>query len=130
MWESIARLFDSEKKINCMDAKISTPAQTHNRYNSPPVDLSGSYERTGATLRHSERDLTLVIGTRKKVSLTKPKHYLLRKYSRSRFEYVSSLFPIEDSDSTFSIDYKSRHYHITLSESSAQVVYQAQGAKC
>lgn len=79
--------------------------------------LSGKYHRQGSILKGSEKPITLIIGTRKKASIKKPKYYLLQKHNPNKFTYISSLFPINEY--TFSADYQGCNYQVSFSDDSA-----------
>lgn len=83
------------------------------------ANLSGNYTRQGTTLKGSEKPIALVIGTRKQATINKPKHYLLQKHSKSKFTYVSSMFPIDER--TFSIDYQGVNYIVSLSDTEVEI---------
>lgn len=74
-------------------------------------------------------DLHLVIGTRRKPSLTKPKHYLLIKSGKD-FLYLSSIYPFDQDmpekvtdAQIFSLDFQGATYLLTLKtvEKQAQI---------
>lgn len=88
------------------------------------TNLTGTYKKRGANLTHREKGFTLVIGTRKKTTITKPPHYLLLKHPSGKFEYLSSLFPLGNSDQTYSLDTRGRVYQITISGSEANIKFQ------
>lgn len=57
------------------------------------ANLSGQYEMTRSQLVNFSNQVTLIIGTRKKPTPTKPKHFLLFKSPQGQHSYLSSLYP-------------------------------------
>ena len=89
------------------------------------MELSGTYQQRGAYL-HSET-LVLIIGTRHKPTANKPKYYLLAKgrgEGRQPDKWISSIYPMPDSDGLYSFDYAGRQYKLTISPESGQAVIQ------
>lgn len=56
------------------------------------TNLCGRYSVSNQDLQNTENSIRLVVGTRKKPTIEKPKHYLLQKTGIS-FVYISSLYP-------------------------------------
>lgn len=81
------------------------------------VKLEGKYLINGSNLSSSNDRIKLVIGTRKNPSINKPKKYLLWKHSPSKFTYLSSMYPVDET--TFSIDYEGVNYQVSFSGSEA-----------
>lgn len=78
------------------------------------TNLVGNYQIAKSNLVSDT--ITLVIGTRKKPEITKPKNYLLLKLARNGFEYVSSLYPVIDAKNTFEIDYLGIKYVLNIAD--------------
>ena len=78
------------------------------------TNLVGNYQIAKSNLVSDT--ITLVIGTRKKPEITKPKNYLLLKLARNGFEYVSSLYPVIDAKNTFEIDYLGIKYVLKIAD--------------
>ena len=78
------------------------------------TNLVGNYQIAKSNLVSDT--ITLVIGTRKKPEITKPKNYLLLKLARNGFKYVSSLYPVIDAKNTFEIDYLGIKYVLKIAD--------------
>lgn len=89
------------------------------------MKITGTYHRAGAYLEPwpaSSQGITLIIGTRTVPTPHKPKHYLLAKgmgTAPARDKWISSLFPVPDSDGTFSLDYAGSKYLLEFDEKQA-----------
>lgn len=88
------------------------------------VKLTGRYDLDKSNLLKG--DLHLVIGTRKKPSANKPKHYLLVK-TGSTFFYLSSIYPFNQDApqgatdaQIFSFDWQGSYYLLNLETAGKQ----------
>lgn len=76
-------------------------------------NLDGSYQTVKSNLFNSKYHL--VIGTRKKPTLDKPKYYLLHRLSPTNHKYISSLYPIigQEMAKFYSFEWQGQHYTLT-----------------
>lgn len=79
-------------------------------------NLEGQYHTDKSNLLKT--DLHLVIGTRKKPSVHKPKYYLLHRLSPTNFQYISSLYLLDgkEKEQIFSFDWQGQQYTLTYQE--------------
>jgi hypothetical protein len=78
------------------------------------MNLPGTYQQQGAYL--TGPDLTLIIGTRRKPTPHKPKHYLLAKGKGSpgaRDLWISSIYPTPDHPNRYTFDFQGIAYILT-----------------
>lgn len=85
------------------------------------ANLIGRYQ-TAKNSKLVSEDLTLVIGTRRKPSANKTKHYLLAIRGEKTFEYVSSMYPVAEVPNTFQIDYKGANYILIIDKAEAVIM--------
>lgn len=83
------------------------------------TNLAGQYVTDKSNLIRA--DLHLVIGQRKKPTLTKPKYYLLARLSPSSHVFISSLYPTgqespENGLQVYSLDHTGRSYTLTIDQ--------------
>lgn len=84
------------------------------------TNLVGNYQIAKSNL--TSDSIHLVIGTRKKPEGIKTKHYLLLKKGANSFEYVSSLYPIDNASNRFQIDYNGIDYLLTIDQDRGEAV--------
>jgi hypothetical protein len=84
--------------------------------------IEGEYLLTKSNLHKS--DVELVIGTRKKPEISKPKYYLLHKVSPKQFVYVSSLYPLDNSLNAFSLDFKGQKLTLKIDKENSKAEIQ------
>ena len=80
------------------------------------LSIQGQYYKTNSTL--TSKNNILLIGKRKKPTLKKPESYLLIQRGK-KYHYVSSLYPLENSNSTYKFDYANKSY--TYSQQGSEV---------
>jgi hypothetical protein len=92
------------------------------------MHIEGNYQREGSYLVADS--LTLIIGTRKKPTPHKPKHYLLAKgkgAGAARDLWISSIYPVPDCERIYHFDFAGVHYVLELETDSAARVRKAPG---
>lgn len=79
-------------------------------------NLDGRYHTDKSNLL--KQDIHLVVGSRKKPSIQKPKYYLLHRLSPTTHQYISSLYPLDgqEKDQIFTFDWKGQQYTLTYLE--------------
>ena len=76
------------------------------------TNLVGKYQISKSNLVNNS--LHLVISERKKPEINKPKRYLLLKQGEKSFKYISSLYPSEESEIAYEIDFNGIKYILRL----------------
>ena len=87
--------------------------------NTKIIQFSGNYTRQGKEFFNSDTNTTLIIAERKTTSPNKPPYFLLRKLANNKRLYVSSLYPVTDSEYYF--DYQGMKYKINLDKTNINV---------
>jgi hypothetical protein len=79
-------------------------------------NLIGQYQIDKSNLIGT--NIQLVIGTRKTVSATKSKNYLLQKVSASQFNYISSMYAVRSLEGEqYTFDHSGIGYKLTIDRS-------------
>jgi hypothetical protein len=86
--------------------------------------IAGYYQlapNEGKSNFHCEaNNITIVVAQRKTTAPNKPPKYILQKLAKSKYKYISSLFPIDQN--TFSIDHEGQIFIFKyLSDNTAQI---------
>lgn len=76
-------------------------------------NIKGTWVKTGTEYVSKNHGFSIVIGNRKHPKENKPNRYLLIKYSKSKFEYLSGLYPLKDNTS-YHIDWADKNYQLTF----------------
>jgi hypothetical protein len=78
------------------------------------TNLIGNYHLSKSNLIKGETHL--VIGTRHKPAINKPKHYLLARLSPTNHKYISSLYPTDGAGNllNFTFDYGGGTYQLSM----------------
>ena len=71
------------------------------------LQLNGQYFKSNSTL--TSKNNILLIGKRKNPTAKKPENYLLIQRGK-KYHYVSSLYPLDESQSSYKFDYANKSY--------------------
>ena len=81
-----------------------------------PISLLGVWSKNGNEYQKPLTAIKLLIVDRKHKTENKPTRYILIKHETEQREYLSGMFPTEESNK-YRIDYKGKNYIITFTDS-------------
>lgn len=82
------------------------------------VKLTGNYTRHGKVLR--AKDFEILISERRQPS-SKPRLFILHRAPNGQRTYVSSLYPIDESNEIYKFDYFAKKYLLSLEPDRATI---------
>lgn len=101
-----------------MDKHMNSKQGCHNslfviyRYMAS-LEIKGTWVKLGNEYKSESHQFALVIGNRKYTTENKPNQYLLVKHSKTKFDYLSGLYPTKE-NRTFHIDWANKDYQLTF----------------